>query len=499
MTDTVTIPIEAIDGTARATSDYKSTDIPPSVTFEPGDTEVEVPIGIVRNLRYEGTETFSVGLGTPSFGTVADGSATITIDDTADIPVPRLVPGPVLVTAEDAGSVSLSLVVPRAPEVDVNFFVSTAGGLAVAGEDYVDFNQEIVIPAGRSTSPSFSIAIIDDADSSESAEENFAVVVSAFDDPSTVAGQTLVTIVENDRLPHARIVRPPGVGPRDAFTRSLVEGTLQPVTSIVTVMLDDASVFEPYEVEVSLAALDADDVDRLNADVSIEPVEPDGSTVLTFAPGVTEQSFRVTIAANTIPDDDISFGVVVTNTERFGLIGSPDDQVTVNILDDDADPPPTVGDDLRTGLGDLFAGTASTPGGATPAFDLGIGSGFDLGDVDWGALGLPAIDPPVIPTDLGALFDLRDVLAVVPAPIVDTTSVALADLVADLTAVGCPVDFAVGGAGGAPAAPAPSDIIQVRCTRTLGELLEASGYSGDDLNGATPDILEGLCEPEPRR
>ncbi len=358
---------------------------------------------------------------------------------------------------------SLSLVVPRAPEVDVNFFVSTAGGLAVAGEDYVDFNQEIVIPAGRSTSPSFSIAIIDDADSSESAEENFAVVVSAFDDQSTVAGQTLVTIVENDRLPRARIVRPPGVGPRDAFTRSLVEGTLQPVTSIFTVMLDDASVFEPYEVEVSLAALDADDVDRLNADVSIEPTEPDGSTVLTFAPGVTEQSFRVTIAANTIPDDDISFGVVVTNTERFGLIGSPDDQVAVSILDDDADLPPTVGDDLRTGLGDLFVGTASTPGGATPVFDLGIGSAFDLGDVNWPLLGLPEVDPPVIPTDLGALFGLDDLFAGLAAPTFDAGADTLDAIVLDMNAAGVPVDFAAAGAGGAPAATAVGDLIQVRC------------------------------------
>ncbi len=79
-------------------------------------------------------------------------------------------------------------------------------------------------------------------------------------------------------------------------------------------------------------------------------------------------------------------------------------------------PPSEIAGALAQGIGDWFGGVGGAE--AEPQFDIAMDSGFDLGDVDWAALGLPQIDPPVIPADLGALFDLGDVFAAVAPPIV---------------------------------------------------------------------------------
>jgi len=480
----ITIQVQAIDGTARATSDYRDTDIPASIEFAAGDDEVEISIGIVRNGRFEGTEQFRVQLGAPLFGTFTDGEATVTIDDTDDAPIPRIVPGPSTFVTEDVGTVSFSLFVPRAPDIDMVFGVETFEGLALEGEDYVAFSGFVRIPAGRSTSAPFRIMIIDDAEAVELLEEDFAVAVRFFDDEDTIADGTVVTIRQDDRLPLARFVRPVGQGPADAFNVVLPEQSGQSTTVEVTVARDDPTPNDTYTVEVGVLALGPDDVERLDADVSVTPDE------LTFASGVTERTISLSVAPNVVPGDGITFALILQNDLRSALTGAIDDGVRVTVIDDDQAPAPdVVGDDLRTGISDWFDGLV----GGTGRFDLDFDLGFDLGDVDWPALELPEVDPPVIPTDLGELFDLDELFAGIAPPTFDVNTDTLDEIVEDMEAAGCPVDFAAGGAGGAPAATVPGDIVQVRCTRTLAEILEASGYSGDDLNGTTPNVLEGLA------
>jgi len=483
LTTAVTIPVLAIDGTARATSDYRATDVPAGIGFAADVSQVVIPIGIVRNLRYEGTEAFRLELGTPSFGTLTDGDATITIDDTADTPVPRLVPGPSTFVDEDVGAVSFSLFVPRAPEIDMAFFVETFDGFAEAGTDYEAFSGFVTIPAGRSTSRSFQILIIDDSEAIDGAEEIFAVAVRPFDDEVAIAATTIVTIRQDDRLPRARFVRPLDQDPSESLGIVLTERGDQPATTELTVVLDDPSPTDPYTVAVQVLPIDLADVDRLDDDVAT-PIE------VSFPPGVTQQTISLSVAPNSVPGDGITFALALVDETRIGLTGAPDDGALVTVLDDDQAPEPAVvGGELRTGIGDWFDGLL----GGVGAIDLDLEPGFDLGNVDWPSLGLPEVDPPVIPSDLGALFGLDDLFAGLATPTFDVNTDTLDEIVADMDAAGCPVDFAAGGAGGAPAAAAFGDIIQVRCTRTLADILEASGYSGDDLNGDTPDVLEGLA------
>ena len=184
-------------------------------------------------------------------------------------------------------------------------------------------------------------------------------------------------------------------------------------------------------------------------------------------------------------------------SETFTLVPTPgvpnvtvdDRRTTMSTLP--PPPPSEIAGALAQGIGDWFDGVGGAE--AEPQFDIAMDSGFDLGDVDWAALGLPQIDPPVDPDRPRCTLRPRGRVRRGGAADRRATADTLDDVVADLEAAGCPADFAVAGAGGAPEALAPDDIIQVRCSRTLGEILEASGYSGDDINGATPDVLEGLA------
>lgn len=79
----VTVKYSTQDSTAVSTSDYVATS--GELTFAPGQTTKTVSVSVRGGMGYEANERFLVKLATPSFGTVADGSAygTIVNDDTS--------------------------------------------------------------------------------------------------------------------------------------------------------------------------------------------------------------------------------------------------------------------------------------------------------------------------------------------------------------------------------------------------------------------------------
>ncbi|MGZ4446669.1 MAG: Calx-beta domain-containing protein [Nocardioides sp.] len=78
----VTVGFTTADGTAKAGSDYRATS--GTVTIPAGSTTATASVPVVSDKVREADETLSVHLGTPSYGTVADGTArgTIVNDDT---------------------------------------------------------------------------------------------------------------------------------------------------------------------------------------------------------------------------------------------------------------------------------------------------------------------------------------------------------------------------------------------------------------------------------
>jgi hypothetical protein len=84
---TVTVDYATANGTATAPADYASET--GTVTFTAGDTSEQVTIDVASDFLDEVDETFVVNLTNPSNSTISDaqGTGTITDDDTADIDV----------------------------------------------------------------------------------------------------------------------------------------------------------------------------------------------------------------------------------------------------------------------------------------------------------------------------------------------------------------------------------------------------------------------------
>ena len=81
---TVSVRYRTANGTARAGLDYVAAD--GAVRFAPGETSKTVDVKVLEDLHNEGSETMTLSLSGPHGATVADGTATGTINNTGAIP-----------------------------------------------------------------------------------------------------------------------------------------------------------------------------------------------------------------------------------------------------------------------------------------------------------------------------------------------------------------------------------------------------------------------------
>ncbi len=479
----ITVPFATLDGTAVAGADY----VQPAATgvvIPAGADRASITVPLVDDDRFDGTKQFSVRLGTPSSGVVVPGFevGTATVTDVDDpLPTIRFVQtSPVIIAEAAAAPVTFNLVLDRFADVDLAYEVDTVSGTAEEGEDFVGVHDTVTIPRGT-TAGSFAVPIIADDDDFELNQEEFAVTVRR---DEALLGAVTVRIVNDDATPRSRFVRRAGESPAVAISRTLNEGDSQPVTLLLPIELNRP--FPDRTVRVDVTLLDSE-----TGTAAQDGRATISASFVDFAPGVTTASLTLTLESDDLDQTDQEVIVALSPDDREPMPRLVDDAATVLLVDDDdpVDPvDPSAGDGLRAGIAEWFDdwfGGAGT--------DSGFGLGFDLPNVDWPALGLPEVAPPVIPLDLGDVFDLDQLFAGVEQPGFDVNADTLDEIVADFDAVGCPADFVAGGIGGTPAA-APGDVIQVRCTRTLAQILEQSGFAGADLNGATPDVLQGLAE-----
>ena len=159
--NTVTVNYATAPGSAVAPADYTSAS--GTLTFNPGETALQIFVQVQGDTVGEANETFSVNLSGATNATIADNSGlgTITDNDTSSITI-----GAATVTEGNSGTVNavfnLSLSAPSSSTVTVNW--ATANGSAAEPADFtaaggtVTFNpgevsKQVIVP-WRGTSPS---------------------------------------------------------------------------------------------------------------------------------------------------------------------------------------------------------------------------------------------------------------------------------------------------------------------------------------------------------
>ncbi|MBV9467853.1 MAG: hypothetical protein JOZ57_01255, partial [Abitibacteriaceae bacterium] len=193
-TQPLTVQFATSDGTAKAGSDYQSTNV--TVGFSPGTTTRTIAVPIIGDTLNEGNETFTVLLSNPSGGAViSNGSGTGLIVD--DDPLPTLSINDVQVAEGNSGitnaTFTVSLSVASGRTVTVNY--ATADGTALSGSDYTATAGTLTIAAGQK-SATITVPIL--GDTAVEADETFTVNLTNVSNATIARNAGVGTILNDD-------------------------------------------------------------------------------------------------------------------------------------------------------------------------------------------------------------------------------------------------------------------------------------------------------------
>ena len=310
----------AMEGTAIAGSDYQHTS--GSMTIEPGETSVSIPVNILQDSISEQRETFELLLrNTSPINSVilSDSRATATIIDDEDIP--RLSIRNVMVSeSSKEATITVRLTGASSRNLSMNF--ETSDGTATAGSDYIAKSGSKTIPAGA-TSTSFKVSIL--RDTNEEPSENFTVSLSNIapnDAVIAVDTSALVTIIDDDQDSDPST-------PRDD----------RPSLSIGDVTVSESSSNAAFTISLSKTTDKAISVNYATANgtavAGSDFTTTSGSARI--AAGETVATFSVPILEDTIPESMETFSVNLSNVRPPDAATIQDGSAQATITDNDQD------------------------------------------------------------------------------------------------------------------------------------------------------------------
>ncbi len=259
--------------TATAGSDYVATN--GTVTFAPGETTNTFAVSLTDDDTYESAETFRVVLRNPNDATILVGTnlVTLTDDDASTV-------GFTSTTAsvdETNDVVTLTVVRTGATNTAVTVDFTTVNGTALAGSDYTTNSGTLSFAAGETTN-TIDVDITNNL-LQESTNETFQVRLSNVSNTTLGVGTNTVTIVDEDAS---------GTG-FSVASLSVAEDTNSVTIYVIRTGSTNTEVSLAYATLTNGTALAGSDFRATNG-------------VMTFAAGVTTNTFAVGIINDTTPE-----------------------------------------------------------------------------------------------------------------------------------------------------------------------------------------------------
>lgn len=314
------VSVTITPGTATQGADYN---VPASTTLNWGDNvqgAQSLLMPIIDDANPESTETVSLALsGASGAGLGSTTTATLNIVDNDTAPSPGSLQFSTAASnvGENAGSATLTVNRLSGNAGVVSVAYASANGSATAGQDYTAVTNTLTFADGDIIE-SISVPILDD--STDEANENFAVTLS-----NPMGGATLgtpvtstVTINDNDATPV------PGTLQFRAGTASIAESGGSVALIVDRVSGSDGSVTVNYAT--------ADGTATAGADYTA------ASATLTFGNGITSQTINIAVTDDTADESNESFSVALSNPTGGATTGAPS-SATVTISDNDSSPP----------------------------------------------------------------------------------------------------------------------------------------------------------------
>lgn len=345
----VTVRLATSEGSATEPADFGGVD--QTLTFEPGETLVQVPVVIVDDLDAEGEETFTAELSNPSGADAVDPLAVVTVvDDDGDTGDEPAVSVSDAAASEDGGRLvfPVRLTKPAAGEVTVAW---TTTPFTANGDDFLAGDGTVRFAAGE-TEAGIEIPLAED------------------------------TLAEGDESFRLTLSAPAGATLGDAEAQGVIlDDDDHAVTPSVSV--NDTSVRENagpagFEVRLSEAAADEVTVEWRTGDgTAAAPGDyASGSGTVVFTPGQRSALVPVPVGDDTLDEGDETFTLTLSDPSG-ATIG--DGTAVGTIVDDDGG---TTGGFTCTASSATLLGTrpaVANPGGKPCADDTRSAAALKLG------------------------------------------------------------------------------------------------------------------------
>ncbi len=290
------------DGTATSPSDYNAIN-EGQLTFQPGETEKSVSVGVNGDTTVEPDETFSLNLIGATNASIADGTgvATLLNDDAGPTPTITPTPSPTPTPGgpssvqfssttysvnEGIGTATVTVTRTGSATGAASVDYATSNGTATAGQDYTSASGTLIWSAGDSSAKTFSVNITQDTN-----QESAETVNLALSNPNGVTlgppNTAVLTILDDDATP-------------DITINDVTQNEGNSLNSMVfTVSLSNASgqqVSVNYSTENGTASGGSDYVSVTN-----QPI--------TFSPGETSKQIAINILGDSTVEPDETFFV----------------------------------------------------------------------------------------------------------------------------------------------------------------------------------------------
>ena len=315
----VTVDYASSDGSASAGADY--TAVSGTLTFADGINSQTFTIDILNDTAYEGNETVNLALSNPGGGAGLGSPTTAVltiIEDDAVPPTGSLQFSASTYTVAEDG-ITASITVTREGgsfgAASVNY--ATSDGSASAGSDYTAVSGTINFADGDAAAKTISVGI--NNDSTYEVDETVSLSLSNVSGATLGApSSTTLTITDNDPIPPAGSLR---------FSAPSYTVAENGTTATITVDRVNGS-FGTVSVDYATS----------NGTASAGSDYSAASGTLSFADGVTSQTFSVSITNDNTYEGDETVNLALSNPGGGAGLVSPATAV-LTITEDDPEPP----------------------------------------------------------------------------------------------------------------------------------------------------------------
>ncbi len=304
----ITVAYTTNNGTATAGTDYTAQSA--TLTFNPGETSQIINVPINDDSLDEDDEAFNLTLTNPGHATLgALTNHNLTITDNDPPPVLQFSSANVGVN-ENAGAALIAVTLNTPSSHNVTFNYSTGDGTALTGSDYTGISGQLTIPAGQ-VSTSFVVPIVNDTvvEPVETINLQLTTPVNA----TLGTANATLTVIDDDSGPLVNFSNA-GYTVNEGDNTATITATLSaPATTSVTV---------GYTTGNGTATGGSDYAST--------------SGTLTFAPGVINQTFSVTINDDGVAENDETVALSLS-APSGATLGAPANAI-LTIVDNDTQP-----------------------------------------------------------------------------------------------------------------------------------------------------------------